>query len=44
MLGVLAAAGPISARDIADVRRAEDTALTLDADLLAADRIGPVLR
>ena len=43
VLGVLAAAGPISARDIAEVRRTEDTALTMDADLLAADRIGPVL-
>ena len=45
VLGVLAAAGPISARDIADVRRAEDTSLsTLDADLLAAERVSPVLR
>ena len=43
VLGVLAAAGPISARDIAEVRRTEDTSLTMDADLLAADRIGPVL-
>lgn len=45
VLGVLAAAGPISARDIADVRRAEDTSLsTLDSDLLAAERVSPVLR
>ncbi len=44
VLGVLAAAGPISATDIAGIRRAEDTALTMDAELIAAERITPVLR
>lgn len=43
VLGVLAAAGPISARDIAEVRRAEDRSLTKDPELLAAEVDEPVL-
>ena len=43
VLGVLAAAGPISARDIAEVRRAEDSSLTKVPELLAAEVDEPVL-